>query len=617
MVMADFSHTLKQKTLLRGNSYQYQIERVLGQGSFGITYLASVKMAGALGSIDAGIKVAIKEFFMRDINGRSDSTVTSGSNGGIYDDYRKKFSREAINLSKLQHPNIIKVIESFEANNTVYYVMEYISGGSLDDYIAKSVGLKEEEAIRVIKQIASALSFMHSQGMLHLDLKPSNIMLRDTGDAVLIDFGLSKQYNESGEPESSTKVGAGTPGYAPIEQANYREGKGFPVTMDVYALGGTMFKMLTGVRPPEASDILNDGFPLYELQEHNVGERISASIAKAMAPTKKERYGSVKDFVDSFEEEATVIDVEVAQNRNHQKDYNIEKVFKVRPNTSKVTFEFHPRTPMFHGAYYCSVNKETGIETNITQESTHVGRKLSEQEYRKFLKDVQSLNLKIKETETPEYGRFEYSESPAKLIITLYDVDGKIYNKLWISGWKNELGNIEGDIHKLDEQIRKIVPMLQEYIDGPYYEIPNLHKIKKTSKSMNSEDKSSVKRAVPDKGNQIAYRWGYAIITFIAEVVLAIIMLSQSREGLDSDGRLLAWAYSFVSLLVLAYLFGTRKTIRKNIWRLIIIVSTIACLANSLLLPIWNGSLTGAYFMLSLGLSLISSFAILIKKNHD
>ena len=293
----EINSSLPIGTILKGTSYSYRIERTLGQGSFGITYLASVKMAGALGAIDANIKVAIKEFFMRDINGRSDTTVTSGSKGGIYDDYKRKFTREAVNLSKLQHPNIIKVIESFEANNTVYYVMEYISGGSLDDFISKGNGIKENEAIKIIKQIGSALSFMHNNKMLHLDLKPSNIMMKETGGIVLIDFGLSKQYDSKGEPESSTKVGAGTPGYAPIEQANYREGKGFPVTMDVYALGATMFKMLTGVRPPEASDILNDGFPLYELQGRGISDSLSACIAKAMAPTKKDRCQSVSEFL--------------------------------------------------------------------------------------------------------------------------------------------------------------------------------------------------------------------------------------------------------------------------------------------------------------------------------
>ena len=191
-------HFLPHGYVLHGDSYHYTIERVLGQGTFGITYLASVKMSGALGAIDANIKVAVKEFFMRELNDRSDASVISGSKGSIYYDYRKKFIREALNLSKLHHPGIIKVIESFEANNTVYYVMEYIGGGSLDDYILRNKRLGQDDTIRIIKQIGTALSFMHTQGMLHLDLKPSNIMMKETGDVVLIDFGLSKQYDANG-----------------------------------------------------------------------------------------------------------------------------------------------------------------------------------------------------------------------------------------------------------------------------------------------------------------------------------------------------------------------------------------------------------------------------------
>lgn len=319
--------------------------------------------------------------------------------------------------------------------------------------------------------------------------------MKESGDIVLIDFGLSKQYAPNGEPESSTKVGAGTPGYAPIEQANYREGKGFPITMDVYALGGTMFKMLTGVRPPEASDILNDGFPLYELQKRHVSENIYASIAKAMAPIKKDRYSTVDNFINSFEEEETVIDVEVASENVSHKEYPTEKVFKVRPNTSKVTFEYHPRTPIFQGSYFCSVNKETGVDTNITQESTHIGGKLNEREYTKFLNDLQSLNLRIRDKEVPPYRPLEYSESPSELTITLYDENCKVYNKLWISGWDNELGNIDGELHVIEEKVRQIVPMLQEYIDGPYYEIPNYSiRINKVN-----EDNEEL-LPIPDKG---------------------------------------------------------------------------------------------------------------------
>lgn len=533
---------LPTDTILKGKSYQYLIEKVLGQGSFGITYLASVRMSGALGSIDANIKVAIKEFFIRDINGRSDATVTSGSKGGIYDEYKRKFNREALNLSKLQHPNIIKVIESFEANNTMYYVMEYISGGSLDDYIAKNNGLKEGEAIKIVKQIGSALSFMHSQGMLHLDLKPSNIMLKDTGDIVVIDFGLSKQYDESGEPESSTKVGAGTPGYAPIEQANYKEGKGFPVTMDVYALGGTLFKMLTGKRPPEASDILNDGFPLFELQEHNVSERTSSSIVKAMAPTKKNRFVSVTDFINSFEEEATVIDAKVTINSlqtDSAKNTNKANTFIVHQNTSKVTIEFYPRTPQLNGAYFCSISRDKGVDTNITQESTHNDYNLSEHEYQKFLDELQSLNLKIRDVEIDSEQHCEYSENPAKLTITLYDNDGLIYNAVWISGWSCELGNLEGDIYDIESKVRQIVPMLQEYIDGPYYEYPNVTKrIRKNDKSHPKEnyivDKSEVeKQPYVIKTPFFRKTWLYATIALILTMCFVAYFL-HSRKAENS-----------------------------------------------------------------------------------
>ena len=510
----EVNNALTTGTILKGTSYSYRIERTLGQGSFGITYLASVKMAGALGAIDANIKVAIKEFFMKDINGRSDTTVTSGSKGGLYDEYKHKFTREALNLSKLQHPNIIKVIESFEANNTVYYVMEYIGGGSLDDYIAEHNGLKEDEAIRIIKQIGSALSFMHKNKMLHLDVKPSNIMMKESGDVVLIDFGLSKQYDEKGEPESSTKVGGGTPGYAPLEQATYREGKGFPVTMDVYALGSTMFKMLTGVRAPEAADILNDGFPLYELQERGISERISASIAKAMAPTKRDRYDSVSRFIDSFEEEVTVIDVNTAKDRNKQKEYKKDATFQVRPNTSKVTFEFHPRTPMIHGSYYCSVDKLQGVNFNITEESASSQQFLSANGFKEFLTQLQSLNLKVRDKEVPPYSKYEYSESPAKLTITLYDENNKVYNTLWISGWNNELGNIEGNIFEIEEKIREIVPGLQEYIDSLDCSPPII------TKGMNNDVTSSTLSNVNTNNGSKKHNTFFIIVLILTIIVV-------------------------------------------------------------------------------------------------
>ena len=293
-------------TILHGEAYDYKIMDVLGQGTFGITYKAKVEMKGALGRLDSNMYVAVKEFFMKEVNGRENSSVTSGStsNGGLFYYYRDKFEREARNLSTLSHPNIVKVLEAFHANGTTYYSMEYIDGISLDKKIAQSPQgrIPLTEAIETLKQIGAAIAFMHSRNMLHLDVKPGNVMMRKDGTAVLIDFGLSKQYTSDGEPESSTKVGAGTPGYAPIEQASYHEGKGFPTMMDVYALGGTLFKMLTGQRPPEASEILNEGFPTDSLRQLFIPDNIVNSISKAMAPLKKDRWQTVDEFVNHLDE---------------------------------------------------------------------------------------------------------------------------------------------------------------------------------------------------------------------------------------------------------------------------------------------------------------------------
>lgn len=294
--------SLAAGTMLYGNVYQ--IESILGQGTFGITYLAKakVKMSGSLGTLDTVVPIAIKEFFMKELNGRSHSSVVTGSQGGLYEEYKSKFEHEARNLSKLKHPHIVKVLELFEENNTFYYSMEYCSGGSLEELINKENGLSEQRALDIFRQIASALSYMHDHRMLHLDLKPSNIMFREHGEAVLIDFGLSKQYLDSGEPESSTRIGLGTPGYAPLEQMNCSESKEFLVTTDIYALGATMFKMLTNRRPPEASVLLNEGFPDTELRRMGIRDSVISCLAKAMSPLKKDRYQKVEDFVCDLEQ---------------------------------------------------------------------------------------------------------------------------------------------------------------------------------------------------------------------------------------------------------------------------------------------------------------------------
>ena len=303
--MKTYNKALLPGTMLRGKKRDYRIDRVLGQGTFGITYLAYTKVTvdGDLGKLQPEIPVAVKEFFMGDINGREGSTVTTGGSGELFDKYRHKFARESANLANLNHANIVKVVETFEANGTSYYVMEYCGGGSLDTRIAECGGLPQGEALRYFGQIASALSYMHSRRMLHLDLKPGNVMLRTGGEAVLIDFGLSKQFTDDGEPESSTTIGGGTPGYASLEQANYNEDDSeskLPVTMDVYSLGATLYKMLTGKRPPVASDVLAR-FPEQPLRDHGVSDDVIAAIRHAMQPIPANRYQSVADFAAALD----------------------------------------------------------------------------------------------------------------------------------------------------------------------------------------------------------------------------------------------------------------------------------------------------------------------------
>lgn len=292
------STQLQPGTVIHGTHNDYRIERVLGQGSFGITYVANVRLKGRLGAIESAAMVAIKEFFLRDVSCRNGLRVFSVSDSTLCSDYRRDFLREAQNLSRLDNDHIVKVLETIEENDTVYYVMEYLSGGNLDQHILSHGKLSCREALDIAIQIGEALKCMHAQHMLHLDLKPLNVMRGEDGHIVLIDFGLSKCFGADGQPESSTRIGQGTTGYAPIEQHSFNKADGFMPTLDIYALGATLFKMLTGSVPPEASVVLNEGLPVDELSSAGVPPAIIALVERAMQPLCRMRHQTVDEFVD-------------------------------------------------------------------------------------------------------------------------------------------------------------------------------------------------------------------------------------------------------------------------------------------------------------------------------
>lgn len=278
---------LSADTLLQGG--RYRIIKSIGQGGFGITYLAEQTMAGR--------KVCIKEFFPLEYYNRDVNTnrVSLGSQGSaeVMNRYKEKFVKEARTLAALNHPHIIPVYDVFEENNTAYYVMEYIDGESLSEIVRRDGAIEKSRALRYIKDVASALGYLHNRQTTHLDVKPSNIMVRRDDDrAILIDFGLSKHYDDNGKQTTSTPGGI-SHGYTPLEMYSNREQRIFHPSTDIYSLGATLYTLLTGDTPPEASDI-----PIYGLPKHrNIDTNMQQAIAIAMSSAPTSRPQSIEDFL--------------------------------------------------------------------------------------------------------------------------------------------------------------------------------------------------------------------------------------------------------------------------------------------------------------------------------
>ena len=265
---------------------RYRIVKPLGQGGFGITYLAEQTMLGK--------QFAIKEFFIRDLCARDDSaTVYTVTQSDMVDRYRLKFIKEAQIIARFNHPGIVKVSDIFEENGTVYYVMEYLEGENLAEIVKRDGRLSEQAVMHYFYKVANALEYIHKSNVNHLDIKPNNIMIRKAdNEPILIDFGVSKQYDEHKDQTTTTPPGVST-GYSPLEQ--YRPGgvSTFSPQADVYALGATLFFLLTGNTPPTASDLLNEGLPLMP----NVSSYIRMAIEKAMQPRISDRPASIASLV--------------------------------------------------------------------------------------------------------------------------------------------------------------------------------------------------------------------------------------------------------------------------------------------------------------------------------
>lgn len=278
--------TLNSISYLQGN--KYKVESILGSGGFGNTYLAI--------QVALGRKVAIKEFFMKDYCDRDESTsqiiIPTESSRQIVEKYKQKFLKEAQMIASLKNEHIIQIYDIFEENNTAYYVMEYIDGGSLKDKVEHNGPMSECTSMTYIRQIAEALTYLHKHNILHLDIKPANILVDRGNRAILIDFGISKHYDSEGGQTSTTPAGV-SKGYAPIEQYQQGSISGFTPSTDVYSLGATLYFLLTGETPPEASIIYEDGLPS---KIASFSKSVQHVVTTSMSPRRKDRFQTMEEF---------------------------------------------------------------------------------------------------------------------------------------------------------------------------------------------------------------------------------------------------------------------------------------------------------------------------------
>ena len=316
---------LRVGTILRGI---YRIDSYLSSGGFGNTYVAT--------NIEFNERYAIKEFFMKGVTQRDDNnttvSVSNSENEANFLQQKEKFKKEARRLRQLKNSHIVSVYDLFEENGTAYYVMDYIDGENLSERMKRTGrSMTEEEVSNLLPQLLDALKVIHDANMLHLDLKPANIMVDKNSHVKLIDFGASKQLDSQTGGATATTAISYTNGYAPREQMEQNYDKFGPWT-DIYALGATLYNLLTNKRPPLPSDIDDDlsedkhialpfpesvgGMKFLVLQlmktnrlqrPQNVDAIIAAENTKTVNPKHGPKQQPLSQSPTAYDDEATII----------------------------------------------------------------------------------------------------------------------------------------------------------------------------------------------------------------------------------------------------------------------------------------------------------------------
>jgi serine/threonine-protein kinase len=263
-------------------SDRYRVERELGQGGMATVYLAE--------DLKHGRKVAIKVLHPEL------SAVIGGD----------RFLAEIKVTAALQHPHILGLIDSGEADGLLYYVMPYVSGESLRTRLTREKQLPIDDALRLSKEVASALDYAHRQGVVHRDIKPENILLQE-GSALVADFGIALAVQQAGGSRmTQTGMSLGTPAYMSPEQAMGERDIG--ARSDVYALGAMTYEMLAGEPPftgPNSqaivAKVLTETPPPLRPKRPSVPSAVERAVLIALQKLPADRFGTAKDFSDALD----------------------------------------------------------------------------------------------------------------------------------------------------------------------------------------------------------------------------------------------------------------------------------------------------------------------------
>ena len=381
--MEENLHCLRKGTRLIG---RYTIEGVLGQGGFGITYLGMDELHEK--------PVAIKEFFpqgivTRNIEYQDTVTVTFVGEKDNYEKGKERFLKEARTMAKFsKDKGIVKALDFFEINNTAYIVMEYLEGVTLKQYLAENKRIDAEDLVELLVPLIEALDEIHSQGLIHRDISPDNIMVLPDGRIKLMDFGAARDYTEFGEKSLSIVL---KPGYAPPEQYQTHGVQG-PWT-DIYALCATMYKCITGENPPDAIErVMDDHLKKISAFGIPVLPQIEEAIIKGMSVAANDRYQNVGDFCEDLyggyeensvpeaEESQSQVETESAEQSVEAKaDILQEEVPQGKYSTTEAVQESEKLISKELSENAGLTSEENEAEAGIESETNNLGNKVPEQ----------------------------------------------------------------------------------------------------------------------------------------------------------------------------------------------------------------------------------------------